>query len=401
MGLIVQKFGGTSLDSDEKRSAAVRHIDEARSEGHSVVVVVSAIGRKGEPYSTDTLLALVHDGAVSRRERDTLLACGEAISAVKFASCLESRGLRATVLSGQQAGIVTDDNYGNAEVLNVNPDRMLELVSRGTIPVVMGFQGASELGDVTTLGRGGSDITAVVLGAALKAVYVEIFTDVNGIMTADPRIVPEARHVTNLSYSEMYDLSSNGATVLHPSAVHLAAERKVPLRIRKTISDAPGTTILSHSENNEAQSSPNIKGIALTDKLVQISFSETSGDVRKFMDFDGDDGFVVEKVHFQGQGSVYIASYSNEDVLNASLTKINSKFHQVTPCSKITIVGNIREQREWDTIQSVISNALLQHDIDVLGSRAYQNVASYWFRSHQRGDAARIIHSALFSEMAV
>lgn len=225
MKIIVQKFGGTSLDSADKRSVAIEHIEDARSKGYGVVVVVSAMGRNGEPYSTDTLLSLVSEDDIAARDKDALMACGEVISAVKFANSLGKRGIAAVVLNGQQAGILTDCNFGNAQVLDVQPQRIFDALQLGQIPVVTGFQGASQEGDITTLGRGGSDTTAVLVGVALGAECVEIFTDVDGIMTCDPRIVSSAQSLTHLSYQEMNSLVLNGATVLHPSAVQVAEEK--------------------------------------------------------------------------------------------------------------------------------------------------------------------------------
>lgn len=243
MKVIVQKFGGTSLDTDEKRSAAAQHVERARSEGLQTVVVVSAMGRKGSTYATDTLLSLVDTRHVPKEAADALMACGEVISAVKFASVLGERGIETLVLNGRQAGIVTDDNFGDANVLFVDTTRIQLALQAKKVVIVTGFQGATQLGDVTTLGRGGSDTTAVVLGAALAAESVEIFTDVDGVMTADPRIVPSARLLRELSYGEMYSMAVNGAKVLHPTAVRAAEEQGIAIHVRNTMSTSPGTII--------------------------------------------------------------------------------------------------------------------------------------------------------------
>jgi aspartate kinase len=179
MKLIIQKFGGTSVATDENRNFAVEKIVSAKGQGYFPVVVVSAIGRKGEPYATDTLIQFANrmGKKVSPRDMDLLISCGEVISAVIMASELNARGVDAVALTGEQAGIITDNNYGDASVLRVETNRVYRHIERGRVPVITGFQGVTEYGDVTTLGRGGSDITAAVLGQALNAHQVEIYTD--------------------------------------------------------------------------------------------------------------------------------------------------------------------------------------------------------------------------------
>ena len=190
MKIVVQKFGGTSLATPEMRSKVVEKIINAKRGGFQPVVVVSAMGRKGDPYATDTLIDIntrictnIHP-----REMDLLMACGEIISAVVLTNTLKARGYDARAFTGGQAGIITDNNFTQAEILEIKPDRLLEAIKDGRIPVVAGFQGITQQGDFTTLGRGGSDVTAVALGEALSAYAVEIFSDVDGVMTADPKL---------------------------------------------------------------------------------------------------------------------------------------------------------------------------------------------------------------------
>ncbi|MCL6516220.1 aspartate kinase [Alicyclobacillus sp.] len=246
MRILVQKFGGTSVASRESRLAAAGHVERALSDGYRVVVVVSAMGRKGDPYATDTLLGTVDEAdAVAKRDLDILMSCGETISAVVFASLLRARGHEVAVLTGGQAGIITNNQYGDARILEVRPDRILELLERGAVVVVTGFQGVTLDGDVTTLGRGGSDTTATALGVALGAEYVDIFTDVDGIMTADPRIVEDARRLRRVTYTEICNLAYQGAKVIHPRAVEIAMQKNVPIRVRSTHSQDEGTLVTS------------------------------------------------------------------------------------------------------------------------------------------------------------
>ena len=211
------------------------------------MVVISAMGRNGHPYATDTLIQLAkeHNPLLARRELDLMMGCGEIISAVVLVSTLQAADLDAIVFTGGQAGIITDSQFGNARILKVDPTRIREALTAGKIPVVCGFQGVTVEGDLTTLGRGGSDTTASALGAALLAETIEIYTDVDGIMTADPRIVPSAQILDRISYAEVSQLAHQGAKVIHPRAVEFAMQKNIPLVVKSTFSDAPGTLITS------------------------------------------------------------------------------------------------------------------------------------------------------------
>ncbi len=248
--VIVQKFGGTSVATAEAREVVAERVGEAVRDGYLPVVVVSAMGRGGDPYATDTLMGLArgvyHDTAP--REMDLLVSCGEIISSVIVANTLKKHGLDAMVLTGGQAGIFTDGNFGNAVIMRVQPDHLLRHMEEGKIVVVCGFQGVTENGDVTTLGRGGSDTTAAALGAALEADLVEIYTDVDGIKTADPKMVPAARTIERMTYEEVAQIAVQGAKVIHPRAVEICRRAGVPLRIRSTFSGSPGTLVAGDVE---------------------------------------------------------------------------------------------------------------------------------------------------------
>jgi aspartate kinase len=243
--ILVQKFGGTSLATEESRSMAVKKVKGAIEKGYRTVVVVSAMGRRGEPYATDTLLGLINqvNRDLAPREADVLLACGEIISGSLMAGLLQGEGFQAIFLTGGQAGIVTDSNFNNARILRVVTDNIRSHLDHGRIVVVAGFQGVNEQGDVTTLGRGGSDTTAAALGAALGAEAIEIYTDVDGVKTADPRIVAEARTLSSMAYNEVCQLAHEGARVIHPRAVEIAMQGNIPLRILNTFGDGPGTLV--------------------------------------------------------------------------------------------------------------------------------------------------------------
>lgn len=240
MSLIVQKYGGTSVGSIERIKKVAQRIATTRREGHGVVVVVSAMG-----HATDELLDLM--GRISpsapSREVDMLLATGEQVSVALVATALCELGIPAHSILGFQAGIETAPHHTRAAIIEIRPIRLEQLVAQGTIPVVAGFQGITKAGEITTLGRGGSDTTAVALATALRADLCEIYTDVDGIYTTDPRIVPEARLLREISYEEMLELASLGAKVLHPRSVEYAKRAQIFLKVRSSFNDNPGTVV--------------------------------------------------------------------------------------------------------------------------------------------------------------
>ncbi len=252
--VVVLKFGGTSVDNPEVQGLAAQHVQSAHGENLRPVVVVSAMGRRPNPYSTDELRDLVlTDGASSLdvRNLDLLMACGEIISAAVMAHKIALwTGLKTKALTGGQAGIITDSTFGSARIRRVDTKELLECVSAGVVPVVAGFQGVTvrsdgRHGDIVTLGRGASDTTAAALGAALQAQEVRVFTDVRGVMSADPKIVPDAVTIDSITHAEISEMAHLGARVLHPRAVEIAMEYGTPLRVLKLGDpDDSGTRVL-------------------------------------------------------------------------------------------------------------------------------------------------------------
>ena len=241
VSLVVQKFGGTSVADPDRIRAVADHIVRTRRQGSEVVAVVSAMGK-----TTDDLLRLASEVSShpSGRELDMLLTSGERISMSLLCMAIEDLGIHAESLTGSQAGIVTDTDHGRAKILEVRGDRVREaLAAAQRVPVVAGFQGVSTARDVTTLGRGGSDTTAVALAAALGAEACEIYTDVSGVFTADPRIVPTAHRLARLSYEEMLEMASSGSRVLALRSVEFARNHHVPLHVRSSFTWEPGTWI--------------------------------------------------------------------------------------------------------------------------------------------------------------
>ncbi|SDH94083.1 aspartate kinase [Alteribacillus bidgolensis] len=273
MKVLVQKFGGTSVQNEETRLAAARHVQKAVEDGYKVVVVVSAMGRDGDPYATDTLLGLVdkENSHVGNREKDLLVSCGEVISSVVFTELLQSLDVDAIAMTGPQAGFRTNEEFGEARIVDMQCHSLEHSLSKVDAVVVAGFQGVSSNGEMTTLGRGGSDTSATALASALTAERVDIFTDVDGIMTADPRIVEEATIIDFVTYQEICNMAYQGAKVIHPRAVEIAMQAKIPIRIRSTLSKAEGTLITVGSDPGVDLEDRPVTGIAHMSGLSQIT----------------------------------------------------------------------------------------------------------------------------------
>lgn len=245
MSIIVQKFGGTSLKDAHGLNCLLSHVKKCKDEGNDVVIVVSAMGRKGAPYATDTLIEQMENINININpmKKDLMMCCGEIISASLVSHFLESKGLNSVPLLGFQAGIKTDSNFNDAEIRSVDTTNILSILNKGNIAVVTGFQGMDDNMNITTLGRGGSDISAIYLGGFLKADRVDIFTDVDGVHIVDPKIIPNSKYINCISYSNMYNMAYCGAKIIHHKAVSAAENFNIPIHIRKTFSDVNGTII--------------------------------------------------------------------------------------------------------------------------------------------------------------
>jgi aspartate kinase len=241
--VVVMKFGGTSVATPEGRDAIARRVLAAQELGRAPVVVVSAMGREGAPYATDTLLGLLEGLPTDTRERDLLASTGEVVSAVVVAHGLRAAGVDARAFTGAEAGVCTDGVHGCAQVTDVHPQPLTRAIDAGIVPVVAGFQGMAEDGSTTTLGRGGSDTTACALGVALAAESVDIYTDVDGVMTADPRSCDGAGLLEVIRADELFQMARAGARVVHTPAAELALASGIAVRVRNTYSDHPGTLV--------------------------------------------------------------------------------------------------------------------------------------------------------------
>lgn len=269
--ILVQKFGGTSVSTPERRSKVINHVRRAREDGYKVAIVVSAMGRRGDPYATDTLLDLLRSDGENfhKRDYDMAFVCGEILSATLMAHLLKRHGIPAVGLTGGQAGFYTNHNHGEAEIKEINPSRVKQLLDAGEVPVVAGCQGViPDLGDFTTLGRGGSDTSGVALGFALNAYKVDIFTDVNGVARADPRVVSEAKFLEHINFDSMLTMARYGAGVIHPRAVRAGRDGRTTIEVRSTFTTKRGTII------NASPDQFPIVGIATLGPLETIVLEE-------------------------------------------------------------------------------------------------------------------------------
>ncbi len=266
--IIVMKFGGTSVGNTDKIKKVADRVIKSKNEGLKVVVVVSAMGD-----TTDSLIDLA--GNISkepgRREMDMLLSTGEQVSIALLAIAIQAKGSDCVSLTGNQAGIYTDDAYSNAKILHISNARIIKELKSGKIVIVAGFQGITSNGDISTLGRGGSDTTALALAASLEAEYCEIYTDVDGVYTTDPNMVPEAKKIEVLSYDEMLELASSGAKVIHLRAVEFAKKHDVILHVRSSFNDNEGTWVMDKNIKSEKMERPVVTGVAYDINQVKIS----------------------------------------------------------------------------------------------------------------------------------
>ncbi|MFB5660511.1 aspartate kinase [Alteribacillus sp. HJP-4] len=345
MNVIIQKFGGTSVKSSEMREHAASHVIKAQQDGCKVVVVVSAIGREGDPYATDTLLSLVNKDRsyIGHREKDLLISCGEVISSVIFTELLLSKGIRAAAMTGPQAGFRTNSDHGDARITEMHCEALIDKLKEVDVIVVAGFQGESTDREITTLGRGGSDTSATALGAALQAEWVDIFTDVEGVMTADPRMVEDAAIIDSVTYQEICNLAYQGAKVIHPRAVEIAMQAKIPIRIRSTMMETPGTLITSvtgGAVGADLADRP-ITGIAHMAGLTQITVKDKDylnlqANVFKEM---AKANISVDFINIQPYAVIYTVPNELADKAVSILEKKGYSPEAVKDCAKVSAVG--------------------------------------------------------------
>ncbi len=327
MGVVIQKFGGTSLRNLSNQSKFLKQVKKEVQIGSKLVVVVSAMGRSGDPYSTDTLINQLENisTVINPKKKDLIMSVGETISAAMVSHMLESEGLSSEALMGFQAGIVTDNIFNSSKITGINTNKIQRYLNENKIAVVAGFQGATEDLEITTLGRGGSDTTAVALGGYLNAERVDIFTDVPGVAVTDPRVIPSARYIKKISYDDMYRLAVNGANVIHPDAVLLGKQYNIPIRILSTFTDDPGTLISNENSNSRIIGF----GIKNQENSSIISFifngnykDEIKEELDEFL-FDEKEHFISTE-YFSDNASIVVKN----EMLGQFLQKLYSNFIQ-------------------------------------------------------------------------
>lgn len=400
MKILVQKYGGTSVRDDNGRTHALGHIKEALEKGYKLIVVVSAMGRKGEPYATDTLLNLVNGkrSKVSQRELDLLMSCGETISSIVFSNLLNENGIHSMAMTGATAGFRTNDEFGNAKILDMKCSRLLKELENYDVIVVAGFQGVTTKGDVTTLGRGGSDTSASALGVAVGAETIEIFTDVEGVMTADPRIVKEARPLSVVTYAEICNMAYQGAKVIHPRAVEIAMQGKVPLRIRSTYSKSLGTLVTANPSQKLIGGDIQdrlITGIAHVPNVTQIRVTskehtfDLHSQVFKAM---ANQGISVDFINISPNGVVYTVSDDVSPKAIEVLKGIGYNPDYTTGCAKVSIVG--AAIAGVPGVTSKIVTALAEKGIQILQSADSHTTIWVLVKNEDMIEAVKALHEA-------
>ncbi|MGM1045230.1 MAG: aspartate kinase [Bacillota bacterium] len=398
MRILVQKFGGTSLSSPQARTHVIEHIRRELARQYRLVVVVSAMGRRGEPYATDTLLdwSEQNGNGLPLREKDLLLCCGEIISAATLCSLLQHEGITATVLTGAQAGFITDNQFGNARILDVKPDRVRAELENVQVVIVTGFQGQTESGDFTTLGRGGSDTSATALGAALRAEMIDIYTDVNGILTADPRIVEDARPLSHMSYTEICNMAHQGAKVIHPRAVEIAMQSLIPVRVRSTFTDSEGTLVTQPDGFHDVQMGfvdRFVTGVAYVSNITQISVEcdRTEGLQLKVFKTMAENSISVDFINVTPTGVLYTVFDSDSEKAISALQGLNLKPRSLSGCAKVSVIGG--GINGVPGIMAKIVEALSEHDIPILQSADSNTTIWVLVKKEDMVQALRALHS--------
>lgn len=395
MRIVVQKFGGTSVSTKENRQKVIQKVKKALDEGYSPVIVVSAMGRCGAPYATDTLLQLINNEFKNSNKlaQDCLIGCGEIISSVVVCNDMFENGVEAVPLNGGQAGIITDNNYTNAACLKVKPDKIIEIIKNGRVPVVTGFQGVTEDGFLTTLGRGGSDTSASLLGVALNAEMIEIYTDVNGIMTADPRIVKDPDLIDVISYNEVFQLADQGAKVIHPKAVEIAMEGNIPLLIKNTMNDCKGTLINNFGDRKHERV---MSGITSQNDRIQVSITKAkNADNKKYdhiLELLAANKISLDLINIFPDKQIFTINKSDKKVLENILNNDNFKYDLIEECSKVAVIG--AGMKGTPGVMARIIKSLNENNIEVL--QTADSHMTIWCLVHSKDcvNAINILHKA-------
>lgn len=360
MALIVQKYGGTSVGNIERIHRVAERVERAQKDGHQVVVVLSAMS--GE---TDRLLKLAHDATNSpdERELDMLLSTGERVTIALLAMELRGRGVNARSFTGRQVGIHTDSAHTKARISRVTAERIKEAIAGGVIPVVAGFQGINASSDVTTLGRGGSDLTAVALAAALKADRCIIYTDVDGVYTADPNIVPAARRLDKISYEEMLEMASLGAKVLQSRSVEFAAKYSVPVEVNSSFKEGKGTLVTREDADMEGVMVSGVTGDRNQAKITIVGVPDRPGIAARVFGAVANANIVVDMII--------------QNVSQASMTDISFTVPKPDLRNAVDLVQRLSQEIGARSV--AVTESIAKVSLIGVGMRSHSGVAAKMF----------------------
>lgn len=396
--VLVQKFGGTSVATREGRQALVARVRHALETGRSPVIVVSAMGRAGAPYATDTLLSLLEGFEPVARETDLLASCGEIITAVLVAHELRAAGVDAMAFTGGEAGVVSDSAFGDAHLIAVDPAPLTAALAAGVVPVVTGFQAISRTGEITTLGRGGSDTTACAIAAALHSEAVEIYTDVDGVMTADPRSCTEARVLDSLQYEELFQMAKSGAKVMHAPAAELAMGAGVPIWVRNTFSAARGTIIASAERLAAERERRLATAVSRIDGIARATISLTPGGdgaarmeaLTRVFEAMAESSVSLDMFTPCGDSLVFSFAGIEIDVAAVVLEEVGLPFEVQQGLAKVTLVG--AGMHGVPGVMARVAETLRRAGVDILQVADSHYTISVLVTENSSKDAAEALH---------
>ena len=407
MGRIVQKFGGSSVQDAESIKRVARRIARTRSDGNDVIIVISAMGD-----TTDELmdLALQVSPRPQSRELDMLLTTGERQSAALLAMALSDLGIEAVSYTGSQAGILTTPTHGNARIIDITPGRVVKSLDEGKVVIVAGFQGVAQTTkDVTTLGRGASDTTAVALAASLGADYCEIYSDVDGVYTADPRIVKSARHIEQIGYEDMMEMAASGAKILHLRCVEYARREGVPVHVRSSFTDKPGTWVKDQDDitKDEAMEEAIITGVAhdrTEAKITVVNVPDRVGEAARIFkaiaDADINIDMIVQNISRLSDGATDISFTLPMDAGSKALEALEAIQQEVgfkevlydDQIGKVSVVGV--GMRSHPGVSATFFDALAKADVNLQMISTSEIRISVIVGADDVDDAVRAAHHA-------
>lgn len=410
MSIIVQKYGGTSTRSKETRGQMYKNIIREINKGNKVVAVVSAMGRYDDPYATDTLLSIVNKEDLSDEEIDRLSSIGETISTLVCKSELSHQGYVVETVTNNELGIMTDSHYQDASITTVEGKHILNKLKNADVVICPGFQGYSQKGKITTLGRGGSDLSAVAIGVAICASEVEIYSDVSGIYTADPRLVPHAKKLNSISYLEMLELSKSGAKVLNYRCVQLAAKHHIIIHMRSSFDNHQGTLVMGDEKiKKERLNNSIISGITGSQNEARITLvgvdAKNNGIGQLFQKISkANVNILVFNQSLVGGGRMDISFIiSSQDLVKVS--QIIQEMKEILKPEKVIMRGNTGRVsvvglgiQNHEGIFDKIYNTLMDHHINVeMTSCSEINMTCYIDRNDVN-KAQLLLHEVFFKE---